>query len=95
MEALDTEAVDDRSTATRRRFLKHLGVTLAVGAGAGFFARSASAAGNNCCYNPSVCGADGCDWANGWAHLWCSCPGGGSYCWTAYCAQGGCFTGPC
>lgn len=70
---------ENENGTSRRRFLKQLGVTLAVALGAGALAESAFAAGQ-CCRNCNACG--GCGGTS--CYCYCDCSGiGESYCFVA------------
>jgi hypothetical protein len=69
---------DSKEQFSRTRFLRRLGVTLAVAVGAGVLAKPAFAVGNCCrdCNRCVSCGESAC-------YCWCNCSGTGTgdYCW--------------
>lgn len=91
-EANVTEAGEPKTS--RIRFLKQLGMTLAVGVGAAAaFARPAFAAGN-CCRD---CSCGSCGGGNCYCFCDCSAVQTQSYCYTqpAGCLSTGCVQCPC
>lgn len=86
-------------TTTRARFLKQLGVTLAVGVGAGALASGARAdhTAGHCCPNCDKCPGGNCP--AGTCPMRCNCDGiGESYCLFNECKEpvsSNCRSGPC
>lgn len=80
-----------KARSSRRRFLRQIGVTLGVAAGAALYPALAHAA-TNCCPANGRCGTSGCISPNNW--YWCECGPGSDYCICKN-LSGGCYNGPC